>query len=71
MIKVSPDEAVTRVLTILAETDDETFDGVVDTLAQEGIREAAVKAAIWQLYDEGRIEMSKDWKLEVRHVAAD
>jgi hypothetical protein len=71
MVRLTTDQAADRVRQILAETPDSTFDDVVDRLNRAGIREAMVKAAIWQLYDEGCIEMTQDWKLRLRAVAAD
>lgn len=36
---------------------------VVTAVRGKGVSEAAVKAAIWQLYSLGRVEVTRDWQL--------
>jgi hypothetical protein len=40
------------------------FSQVVGFIRNTGVDDATIKAAVWRLHSEGRIELTSDWKLK-------
>jgi hypothetical protein len=60
------------IVQILAAKGDERppFAEVVSLLRTSGADDATIKATIWRLRSEGRIELTQDWKLKLRRAEA-
>ena len=56
--------AQTAVLQLL-NTRDFTFDGVIKRLTNSKLDEASIKAAVFRLFSEGRVEINSEWRIHL------